>query len=111
MNTVFLRLACHLLLTALAALVTELLALALLRLLLGPLRVCAVVLGVVLGVGPKSSSIVSGSSSVMGAWNSNEGRNGWPSQPPSTYSNASRTLSDSKWRVTSWMSPSCAALR
>ena len=46
MNSVFLRLACHLLLTALAALVTELLALALLRLLLGPLRVCAVVLGV-----------------------------------------------------------------
>jgi hypothetical protein len=46
MNTAFLRLACHLLLTALAALVTELLALALLRLLLGPLRVCAIVLGV-----------------------------------------------------------------
>jgi hypothetical protein len=46
MNNAFLRLACHLLLTALAALVTELLALALLRLLLGPLRVCAIVLGV-----------------------------------------------------------------
>jgi hypothetical protein len=46
MNTVFLRLACHLLLTALATLVTELVALALLRLLLGPLRVCAVVLGI-----------------------------------------------------------------